>query len=167
MELIPKVTLSSQLSPAAGRAGGSSQTLAAHPAQRLGDGKVTPLLPQQSQVLSSSTRGLREVLKTIKTKRAKQGTKPFLLRSRTCIVCMQKYLLPPHVAPLRGSDSSFGKRMLPHHQATTSTEPQGCLWLWPGRRAHVVALPWDGKAQLVTSTHLAQPSRELSSRAFP
>lgn len=66
MELVPKVTFSSQLSPAAGHAGGSSQTMPAHPAQKVGDGKVTLPLPQQSQVLSSSTKGLQEVLKNNK-----------------------------------------------------------------------------------------------------
>ena len=58
MELIPKATFSSQLSPATGRAGRASQTLIAHSAQRPGDGKDTRSLPQQSQVLSSSTREL-------------------------------------------------------------------------------------------------------------
>lgn len=57
MGLIPRVTFSSRLIPAMGCAGGSSQTLPAHPAPRLADGKVTLPLPQQSQVLSSSPRG--------------------------------------------------------------------------------------------------------------
>lgn len=63
--------------------------------------------------------------KTIKTKPAKRGTKPSFLHSRTGIVCVQKYLLPPCAAPLHGSGSSFGKRMLRHHQGTASPEPQG------------------------------------------
>ena len=41
-----------------------------------------------------------------------------------CIVCVQKYLLLPRVAPLHGSGSSFGKRMLHHHRGTASTKPQ-------------------------------------------
>lgn len=90
MELIPKATFSSQAQPNCRACKRMQPDPAFSSSSEAGDGKVTLPLPQQSQVLSSSTRGLQEV-KTIKIKKAKQGTKSFLLPSRTYIVCRSTF----------------------------------------------------------------------------
>lgn len=54
MELIPKVTISPQFSTATGQVG-----VACPSSSELGNGKVTPPIPQQSQVLPSSTTELQ------------------------------------------------------------------------------------------------------------
>lgn len=108
MEFIPNVTISSQFSTATGQVGVSGQALPVHPAESWAMQRSNLPFPSRAKCSLPSSRGLQRVLKTRRAQQTEQGTRPFLLHSRTRIVCVHKHLLLPQVLLLHSYSSSFG-----------------------------------------------------------